>query len=342
MSNRQLVRFEEVTPTLLPVAYFDGHLADLISHLKLPIYGGYNDLDEMNFSFLTLPSGNTVVVGEYSNAPRTGVDLYVDSKQVDIPAVVYESCQQLGKSRNQVVWFSEKFQAEIDKLFMEQGDIQEIERSKFGIQEVIYNPIVCFQHSLKIYDRAGFPEYWAMLQYNLGTSYYNAFKSGDGDQCQNLKLSIYCYYQSLEVYTGDRFPERWEISQKSILASQKSLLEVENSLLTHAYSASRIEHQFANILLSNNRIQRMYNRSGNRSDFIHHRRRYFSIGQPQNLVFNDNLREFAERVGYISSLETEGRLTPEDFYHRIEKLWQELKNSKKQLKIGEKPFQNSD
>jgi hypothetical protein len=217
MSKKELVRFEEVTPTLLPVAYFDGHLADLISHLHLPIYGGYNDLDEMSFAFLTLPSGKTVVVGEYSNSPRTGVDLYVDSKQVDIPAVVYESCQQLSKSRDQVVWFREKFQAEIDQLFIEQGDIREIEKStEAGIREAIYNPVACFQHALRIYDRAEFPEYWAMLQYNLGTAYYQAFKSGDGDQGRNLRSSFHCYLRSEEVYTQDKYPERWKISQETL------------------------------------------------------------------------------------------------------------------------------
>jgi Pentapeptide repeats (8 copies) len=222
MSNRQLVIFEEVTPTLLPVAYFEGHLADLISHLKLPIYGGYNDLDEMNFAFLTLPSGSTVVVGEYSNAPRIGVDLYVDSKQVNIPVVVYESCQQLGKSRNQVVWFSEKFQSEIDQLFMEQGDIQEIDKStEVGIEEVVYNPIACFQHSLRIYDRIEFPEYWAMLQYNLGTAYYQAFKSGDGNRGRNLKWAIDHYEQSEEIYTQDKYQERWKISQDTFKLVKK-------------------------------------------------------------------------------------------------------------------------
>jgi Pentapeptide repeats (8 copies) len=229
MSKKKLVRFEEVTPTLLPVAYFDGHLADLISHLKLPIYGGYNDLDEMSFAFLTLPSGKTVVVGEYSNAPRIGMDLYVDSKQVDIPAEIYESCQQLGKSRNQVVWFSEKFQAEIEQLFIEQGDIQEIAKStEVGIREVIYDPISCFWHALIIYDRAGFPEYWAMLQYNLGTAYYQDFKSGDGDRGQKLKLSLNCYYQSEEIYTQDKYPERWRTSQES-LRTVKGLWEEDLS-----------------------------------------------------------------------------------------------------------------
>jgi hypothetical protein len=80
----------------------------------------------------------------------------------------------------------------------------------------------------------------------------------------------------------------------------------------------------------------------NRSDFIHHRSRYFGTVQPQNLVFNANLQEFAQKVGYISSLETAGKLSPEDSYHRIETLWQDLKSSKKSLHIGEHPFGNAE
>ncbi len=80
----------------------------------------------------------------------------------------------------------------------------------------------------------------------------------------------------------------------------------------------------------------------NRSDFIHHRNRYFGTVQPQNLVFNANLQEFAQKVGYISSLETAGKLSPEDSYRRIETLWQDLKSSKKSLHIGENPFGNAE
>jgi hypothetical protein len=77
----------------------------------------------------------------------------------------------------------------------------------------------------------------------------------------------------------------------------------------------------------------------NRSDFIYHRNRYSGTVQPQNLVFNANLQEFAQKVGYISSLETAGKLTPEESYRQIKALWQSLKSSKKQLGIGKNPFQ---
>lgn len=227
MSNSKLVKFEEVTPTLLRVAYFDGHLPELISHLNLPIYGAYDGLDEMVFAFLTLPSGRTVTLGEYANSPRIGVDLYVDSKMDSIPTTIHESCQQIRISKSQVVWFRDKFQAEIDQLFAEGGSIQEIKKANKN-QEVIYNPIACFQHALRIYDRAQFPEYWAMLQYNLGTAYHQAFKSGDGDRGQNLQLSLNCYYQSEEIYTQDQYPERWQISQET-LKSIKTLQSAELS-----------------------------------------------------------------------------------------------------------------
>jgi isopropylmalate/homocitrate/citramalate synthase len=73
----------------------------------------------------------------------------------------------------------------------------------------------------------------------------------------------------------------------------------------------------------------------NQSDFLYHRQRYSGKVQPQNMLFNANLQEFALKVSYITSLETAGKITPEDSYRQIKKLWKELKNSKKRLGVGE-------
>ncbi len=77
----------------------------------------------------------------------------------------------------------------------------------------------------------------------------------------------------------------------------------------------------------------------NRSDFLYHRNRYSGTVQPENLLFNANLQEFSQKVGYITSLETAGKISPEESYRRIKALWRELKSSKKQLGIGQQPFQ---
>jgi len=70
--------------------------------------------------------------------------------------------------------------------------------------------------------------------------------------------------------------------------------------------------------------------------FIYPRSRYYGQVKPENLVFNANLQEFAQRVSYICNLETAGKLSPEESY-QIRDLWEQLKRSKKQLRIGEDP-----
>jgi len=68
--------------------------------------------------------------------------------------------------------------------------------------------------------------------------------------------------------------------------------------------------------------------------FLHPRSRYYGPVKPEQLIFNANLQEFAQRVGYISGLHTGGRLSSDDAIKQISQLWQELNSSKQQLKIG--------
>ncbi|MGH1393972.1 MAG: DUF7219 family protein [Trichormus sp.] len=77
-----------------------------------------------------------------------------------------------------------------------------------------------------------------------------------------------------------------------------------------------------------------------KENFLYPRGRYYGQVKPENLVFNANLQEFAQRVSYICNLETAGKLQPEEAYEQIKALWKNLKRTKKQLKIGENPFQH--
>ena len=70
-------------------------------------------------------------------------------------------------------------------------------------------------------------------------------------------------------------------------------------------------------------------------DFLYPRSRYNGDFTPENLVFNANLQEFAQRVSLICGLETGGKVSPDEAYHQIKGLWKQLKNSKKNLGIGE-------
>ncbi|BDA71743.1 hypothetical protein CAL7716_059090 [Calothrix sp. PCC 7716] len=68
--------------------------------------------------------------------------------------------------------------------------------------------------------------------------------------------------------------------------------------------------------------------------FLYPRSRYYGEFDPKNLIFNANLQEFAQKVGYITALETSGKLSSIEAYQRIKALWKQLKNSKKELGIG--------
>jgi hypothetical protein len=70
-------------------------------------------------------------------------------------------------------------------------------------------------------------------------------------------------------------------------------------------------------------------------DFFYPRSRYRGTIKPENLVFNANLQEFSQRVSYICCLETSGKISPEASYQEIKSLWKQLKQSKRQLGIGE-------
>lgn len=72
-----------------------------------------------------------------------------------------------------------------------------------------------------------------------------------------------------------------------------------------------------------------------KEDFLYPRSRYHGQVKPENLVFNANLQEFAQKVSLICNLETSGKVPPIEAYEQIKALWKELKQSKKQLNIGQ-------
>ena len=55
---------------------------------------------------------------------------------------------------------------------------------------------------------------------------------------------------------------------------------------------------------------------------------------PQNLAFDANLQEFANRISLICALETGGKISANEAYQQIKTLWEQLANSKQNL-LGE-------
>lgn len=77
----------------------------------------------------------------------------------------------------------------------------------------------------------------------------------------------------------------------------------------------------------------MTEHSQDKSDILFPRSRYYGKFTPEHLAFNANLQEFAHKVGYICSLETGGKLPPNDAYEMIRELWAKVEQSKAGLGI---------
>ena len=52
---------------------------------------------------------------------------------------------------------------------------------------------------------------------------------------------------------------------------------------------------------------------------------------PQRLMFHQNLESFAERVGLVVGLQSNGKLSQEHAYAEIRRIWKDLKESKDTL-----------
>jgi hypothetical protein len=225
---QQRIRFEEVSPANTDAAFLDASIESLVVPLGLPIYDGYDGLDDLQLTFLTLPSGATVTLASYLNSPQPGTSIHVDSAMQNIPQVVFESCQQLQVSREEAIWLHPDWQEKIDRLYAENSAIkkrQELPQLEELTQLHQYEPIDCFKHALRIYTKRKNPQYWAMLQHNLGLAYFNRFQ---GDLRSNLKISIKCFEKSLEIYTQEKFHDKWNMNQHDLKKSQQSLDSFES------------------------------------------------------------------------------------------------------------------
>ena len=69
------------------------------------------------------------------------------------------------------------------------------------------------------------------------------------------------------------------------------------------------------------------------NEFLAPRSRYYGHFSPQNLAFNANLQEFSLRVNTVCNLETGGKITPDDAYQKLTKLWHQLADSYQTLDI---------
>lgn len=74
--------------------------------------------------------------------------------------------------------------------------------------------------------------------------------------------------------------------------------------------------------------------STDKNNFLYPRSKYHGEFNLENLIFNANLQEFAMKVSYIASLETSGKISPQQAYKQIKVLYKKLRCSVQELEIN--------
>jgi hypothetical protein len=70
------------------------------------------------------------------------------------------------------------------------------------------------------------------------------------------------------------------------------------------------------------------------SDFIHPHSHYYGELTPENVQFHNQMEDFVQESTMISNLAGNGKMSLDDAFGEIEKLWQQLIQSKQELRIG--------
>ncbi|MEM8778133.1 MAG: hypothetical protein AAGF26_04530 [Cyanobacteria bacterium P01_G01_bin.49] len=71
----------------------------------------------------------------------------------------------------------------------------------------------------------------------------------------------------------------------------------------------------------------------NQSNFLHPLHPYHGHYSLENLAFNANTQAFSQKVNYICNLQTNGKLSAEEAYDKVDFLWQQLQQATRQQDI---------
>ncbi len=72
-----------------------------------------------------------------------------------------------------------------------------------------------------------------------------------------------------------------------------------------------------------------------RENFIYPHYSFHGDVSPESVVFDANLQEFAHKVSYVCNLQNGGKISQEAAYQEIKHLWKELRQSRKEMGIGD-------
>lgn len=115
-SSQDMLRFEETVAETNPVAVIGQNYTKIRDSNALHFQQSYDDLDELFFAILHLPSGNQVALVSHKHSPNLGTEICVSYGQPNIPSVILEAIHTLNLTSEDLSWVHSDYEQELYKL----------------------------------------------------------------------------------------------------------------------------------------------------------------------------------------------------------------------------------
>jgi hypothetical protein len=109
------VRFDEIYPETKAIAVLRQEPSELEARGSLKFYRGYDDLDYLVFSVLSLPSKRRVALIRHQHAPNSGTEICVVPNEPAVIETLVETIRFLNVSTQDISWIHPQYERELSQ-----------------------------------------------------------------------------------------------------------------------------------------------------------------------------------------------------------------------------------
>jgi hypothetical protein len=108
-----LVDLGDVTPATMPVAVLSKEPEELVKEARLQFSEGFDDLDYVTFSNLSLPSGHRVTLVRHKNSPSPGIEVCTIPNETNVTEILVSVLKTLKLSSDVFTWVHPAYEQEV-------------------------------------------------------------------------------------------------------------------------------------------------------------------------------------------------------------------------------------
>ena len=116
LPDQQLATLQASISEIYPVALIRCEHNEIQHLIGINFSKSFDELTDLFFAVLPLPSGNQVVLVNRLNAPQPGTEICVKPNQTEIPTIIHEVLEKLSLSVDNLSWVNPDHKAQFYEL----------------------------------------------------------------------------------------------------------------------------------------------------------------------------------------------------------------------------------